>query len=371
LPSEPKIFHGRESELSNILQLFRQGSPRTAILGAGGMGKTSLAKALLHHPEIAAKYLQHRYFVPCDFATTEEELSMVLGEYVGPRKSLTATIVQQLSNGPDSLLILDNLETAWEPTGSRKGVEELLSVLAGIPHLALIITMRGAEHPAKVKWTRPFLGQLEPLKHDAAWKTFIDIADDRHEPHEVEKILALSNHMPLVLTLLSHLVDMEDCATVLQRWEAEKTALLSEGYTKRTNLEMSISISLSSPRMRAMPESQDLLGLLSILPDGLSDVDLKQCGLPIDDVLGCKTTLLRTSLVYADEHARINCLVPIREYMQTNFPPTNVMTRPLLEYFQSLLRSLSRKAGKSSGAEVLSRIASNHNNMYHMLRDCL
>ncbi|KAJ7186081.1 P-loop containing nucleoside triphosphate hydrolase protein, partial [Mycena filopes] len=335
LPSEPKIFHGRDSELSNILQLFKQGSPRTAILGAGGMGKTSLAKALLHHPKIAATYPQHRYFVPCDSATTEEELSVVLGEYVGlkHRKGLTAAIVKQLSNGPDSLLILDNLETAWEPTGFRKGVEELLSILAGIPHLALIITMRGAERPTKVKWTRPFLAPLEPLKHDAAWKTFIDIADDRHKPHEVEKILALSSHMPLVLTLLSHLVDMEDCATVLQRWEAEKTALLSHGYNKKTNLQMSISISLSSPRMRARPESQDLLGLLSLLPDGLSDVDLKQCGLPIDDVLDCKTTLLRTSLVYVDEHARINCLVPIREYMQTNLPPTDLMTQPLLEYF--------------------------------------
>jgi hypothetical protein len=42
LPSEPKIFHGRDSELSDILHLFSQGTPRIAILGAGGMGKTNL-----------------------------------------------------------------------------------------------------------------------------------------------------------------------------------------------------------------------------------------------------------------------------------------------------------------------------------------
>ncbi|KAJ7620703.1 hypothetical protein DFH06DRAFT_1143810 [Mycena polygramma] len=39
LPSEPKIFLGRNSELIEILRLFGQGDPRVAILGAGGMGK--------------------------------------------------------------------------------------------------------------------------------------------------------------------------------------------------------------------------------------------------------------------------------------------------------------------------------------------
>jgi hypothetical protein len=43
LPSEPKIFHGRESELADILHLFGTGIPKIAILGAGGIGKTSLA----------------------------------------------------------------------------------------------------------------------------------------------------------------------------------------------------------------------------------------------------------------------------------------------------------------------------------------
>jgi Cdc6-like AAA superfamily ATPase len=49
LPSEPQIFHGRDSELSDILKAFSSETPRIAILGAGGMGKTSLARAVLHH----------------------------------------------------------------------------------------------------------------------------------------------------------------------------------------------------------------------------------------------------------------------------------------------------------------------------------
>jgi GTPase SAR1 family protein len=63
LPSEPEIFHGRETELTKILGLFSQGNPRIAILGAGGMGKTSLARAVIHHTEVIQLYGQYRHFV--------------------------------------------------------------------------------------------------------------------------------------------------------------------------------------------------------------------------------------------------------------------------------------------------------------------
>ncbi|KAF8190684.1 hypothetical protein K438DRAFT_2141114 [Mycena galopus ATCC 62051] len=37
LPSKPKIFHGQQRELDNVLALLSQQSPRIAILGGGGM----------------------------------------------------------------------------------------------------------------------------------------------------------------------------------------------------------------------------------------------------------------------------------------------------------------------------------------------
>jgi hypothetical protein len=141
LPSEPKIFHGRESELSDILGLFGQGSPRIAILGGGGMGKTSLARAVIHHSEIAGRYEQQRFFVACDSVATQVELAALIGTHLGlkPGKDLTHPVIQHFSTSPCSLLILDNLEMLWEPTESRASIEGFLSLLTGLDHLALVV----------------------------------------------------------------------------------------------------------------------------------------------------------------------------------------------------------------------------------------
>lgn len=141
LPSEPKIFHGRQSKISEILHHFRQGTPRIAILGAGGIGKTSLARAIVHHGEITGRYEQHRFFVACDSTATQVELAALIGAHLGlkPGKDLTCSIIHHFSRSPSSLLILDNLETVWEPTESRANIEEFLSLLTGVEHLALVV----------------------------------------------------------------------------------------------------------------------------------------------------------------------------------------------------------------------------------------
>jgi Cdc6-like AAA superfamily ATPase len=144
LPSEPKIFHGRDSELSYILQLFSQGTPRIAILGAGGIGKTNLARAVIHHTEITERYNQHRFFIACDSAATQVELAALIGVHVGlkPGKDLTCPVIQYFSSSSNCLLILDNLETLWEPAESRGKIEEFLSLLTGVDHLALLVGLQ-------------------------------------------------------------------------------------------------------------------------------------------------------------------------------------------------------------------------------------
>jgi hypothetical protein len=227
--------------------------------------------------------------------------------------------------------------------------------------------MRGAERPLKVCWSHPFLPPLEPLDQDAAQKTFLDIAGGTYDPTEVEKILALTDNMPLAIDLLANLVDTEGCSTVLSRWEHEKTSLISDGYDKRSNLNLSIALSLSSPQLSTPPQAKDLLSLLSMLPDGLSNADLIQSKLPIDNILGCKATLIGTSLAYSDSQKQLKVLVPIREYMQKIQPPGNHLIRPLLKHFQELLEFYHEHYGTLSGSNTVARISSNLANIQNVL----
>jgi hypothetical protein len=227
--------------------------------------------------------------------------------------------------------------------------------------------MRGAERPANVHWTHPFLKPLDVLSQDAARQTFIDIADDVHDAEEIDQILLLADNMPLAINLLAHLVAYESVSIVLTRWETERTALISEGHDKRSNLDLSISLSLASPRILPLPQSKDLLSLLSIFPDGLSNAELLQIKVPIDNILACKAALLRTSLAYTDNQRRLKALVPIQEYVQRMHPPTDHLVHPGLNYFQELLDVYSSYDGTLSSVEIAARIQSNFTNIQNIL----
>ncbi|KAJ7331343.1 hypothetical protein DFH08DRAFT_940036 [Mycena albidolilacea] len=290
----------------------------------------------------------------CDTAGTEMDLAAVIGPHLGMKrgKGLTRAVVQHFASSPQSLLILDNFESLWEPIETRRDIEDFLSLLTDVEQLALVvgtlfvlsaflkafqITMRGAERPAKVQWSRPFLPPLRPLAQEAARKTFVDVADDFHD-------------------------------SILSRWEKEGTSIISDGLDRRSNLDLSISHSLSSPRMTALPDAQELLNLLSTLPDGLSDVELLRSKLLPGDLFGCKAALLRTSLAYNDDRKRIKVLVPIREYMQKFHPPSAHITSPLLKYFEQLLQADEIHFGTVSNSMTIPRIISNYANIQSMLR---
>ncbi|KAJ7120293.1 P-loop containing nucleoside triphosphate hydrolase protein [Mycena epipterygia] len=373
LPAQPKIFHGRESELKHVVEILHQDSARIAILGAGGMGKTSLAKAALHHPDIVSKY-QNRFFVASDSATTSIELAALIGLHLGlkPGKDLTEPVVQYFSNKGPSLLVLDNLETLWEPIESRGGIEEFLSSLTDVSHLALMasryiscITMRGAERPAKVRWTRPFLQPLDPLSDEAAHQTFVAIAEDFHDTEDISKLLSLTDNMPLAVDLIAHLVDQEGCDDVMTRWETEKTSLLSHGHDRRSNLDISITLSLSSPRLSS--GAKDLLSLLSILPDGLSNAQLIQTKLSIKNVLEGRSILLRTSLAYQDDRKRLKALMPIREHMQQFYPPPPPLIYQVEKHFHLLLDAYDNHRGSQQIAGHLNQITLNLGNLHQVL----
>ncbi|KAJ7084666.1 hypothetical protein C8R44DRAFT_894111 [Mycena epipterygia] len=143
IPAPPQIFHGRDSELHDVVNMLAGDCVRIAILGTGGMGKTSLALAALHQTDITTKY-SHRYFVSCHSAGNCSELSSIVASHIGLEmgSQTTRRIVHHFMTNPPALLILDNFETPWEPSGTRSEVEDFLSLLTDMPHLAIVVSAK-------------------------------------------------------------------------------------------------------------------------------------------------------------------------------------------------------------------------------------
>jgi hypothetical protein len=108
-----------------------------------------------------------------------------------------------------------------------------------------------------------------------------------------------------------------------------------------------------------------------MLPDGLSDAELVQSKLPVDNILDCKAALIRTTLAYSDEHKQLKALVPIREYIQQIQPPGDHLIRPLHKHFQELLEFYMAYQGTQSSSSTVTRVSSNHSNMQNVFQNGL
>jgi hypothetical protein len=228
--------------------------------------------------------------------------------------------------------------------------------------------MRGAERPGRIKWTRPFLKPLQPLDDEAALNTFLDIADDDYERAIVRELLDLTGNLPLAVTLIANVVAFEGPDATLSRWRTERTRVLSDGYDKKSSLDISIMLSFTSTRMTV--EAQELLSVLALLPDGFSDTELVQSNLGIPNILAAKATLIRTSLAYIGMSSRLLALVPIREHVAAAHPPSAALKYNLRQYFGKLL-NLWKQFKLMPSADVVKQLSSNLGNMCTVLADGL
>lgn len=146
MPACPKIFKGRDKELAEVTSTLAQNVPaRIVILGKEGSGKTSLALSAVHQPDVENIYGLNRYFVSCKYASSLDEFLGTMSDYFGleRRSKLSKSIIRHLTSlTSPTLLVLDNLETIWDPLPSRGEVEDFLSLLADVPHLSIIVSTR-------------------------------------------------------------------------------------------------------------------------------------------------------------------------------------------------------------------------------------
>jgi hypothetical protein len=213
---------------------------------------------------------------------------------------------------------------------------------------------------------------LEPLSPSASRQIFLEVADepDKGEQSVLQDLLDISDSLPLAVSLMASIASFEGYPSTLARWEAENTSLLSEGHDKRSNLDISITLSINSPRISSSPHAKDLISLLSLLPDGIKPEDIIAGKVPIPNVRQCQSVLVSTSLAYMDVKGRLKALTPVREYIRRAHPPPPSLCRPLRAHFQNLLEVWLSKRALPSG-NLSAALFSQLGNINHLILDGL
>ncbi|KAJ7343663.1 hypothetical protein DFH08DRAFT_234380 [Mycena albidolilacea] len=371
LPRVPHNFFGREEPISAAVTTIIAPTPgRVAILGAAGIGKTSVASMVLFDPRVVECFGDHRYFVSCDAAGAKDDLLTAIAGPLGLQgDKLQKKILEALGNSEHrSVIVLDNFETPWDSGAtSKKEVETFLASLCGLDTLSVVITMRGSERPAGIQWSRPFLPQLGPLDVPSARRAFLALSDCLEDDPWIDPLLTAIDCVPLAIALMANLADgIETPETLIARWREEHSSLLHRTPDRRSSLDISIGISLNSQRMKAVPEALTLLSLISLLPDGVDNSELAAIFPSIGKSRRALSALWQTSLAYNDGHNRTRVLSPIRAHMILYHQSDSAHRVSVLTYYMGLA-GLSSDLGGPHGQVIVKRLTPEIGNLHSVV----
>ncbi|KAJ7063127.1 hypothetical protein C8F01DRAFT_1131657 [Mycena amicta] len=371
LPRAPRHFFGREETIQTVVNMVINPTPaRVAILGAAGIGKTSVASMVLFDPQVAEYFGNRRFFIPCDAAKgSKDDLLTAIASALGLQGSkLQKKVLEALGDSQQRLfLVLDNFESPWETTEtSKKEVEGLLVALCSLDSLTVLITLRGSERPAGVKWSRPTVPQLGPLDATSARRAFLALSDCVEDDPGIDALTAAVDFVPLAIALMANLAETDSTETLLLRWREEQSSLLNRIPERTSSLDVSIRISLNSHRMNAVPEATVLLSLLSLLPDGIDNTQLAAIFPGIPKLRRALSALWQTSLAYNDGHNRTRVLAPIRAHMTLYSPPDVARRTSMLAYYMGLAE-LCSDLGGPHGQAIVKRLTPEIGNMHSIV----
>ncbi|OSX62002.1 hypothetical protein POSPLADRAFT_1181232 [Postia placenta MAD-698-R-SB12] len=363
-PPKPSLFIGRQEQRKDVAEAVLSRRP-TIVLGAGGIGKTTVVTQALYDAQIISQF-PYRYFVSCEDIITLDGLHHGIADALGipaelRNEQLPTRVLHELGQRP-SILFLDNFETLFDVAAVRRAVETELEAYACVDRLALVVTMRGAEAPAtgRIQWAKVL---LTPLSHEegvALFRSTALIPDVINDPF-VDSLVDAVDSLPLAVTLLAHQVQPELGTTtraLWSRWEKKHVEMVtrSDGARDRLlDLSTSIDLSINSPRMQHEPSAKSVMALLAQLPSGLplgTDTS-EQMQSALEDSVDLSLslqTLCRVGLAYTDTngtHPRYRMLAPIREYCRGHpgLQPSGSLWESLSTFY-SMFVTMNRNYGE-------------------------
>jgi tetratricopeptide (TPR) repeat protein len=317
-PPPPKHCFGRDDLIEEVIGLA-EGLEPVALIGPGGIGKTSIALKVLHHNRIKERFGENRRFIRCDqFPASRTHflarLSKVIGS--GTENPEDLTPLRSTLSSKEALIILDNAESVLDPqgTGGRE-IYSLVDELCQFENICLVITSRITTVPPHCQ--RP---EIPTLSMESACDIFYGIYGNRGKSGIINDLLhrlgfhALS--IKLLATVASHNAWGFD--RLSKEWDAQRAKVLKTVYNE--SLAATIELSLACPTFLSLgPSARDLLGVIAFFPQGIDENNLDWLFPTISNTANLFDIFCMLSLTYRS-NGFITMLPPIRDHLGPHDP---------------------------------------------------
>ena len=353
-PPPPRTCFGRD-ELVEAVVGFAENLEPIALVGAGGIGKTSIALKVLHHPRIKDSFGDNRRFIRCDLFPASHthllnRLSKVIGAGIENPEDLTP--LRPSLSSSKMILFLDNAESILDPAGpDAQETYRVVEELTRFENICLGITSRISTVPPHCNC--PI---IPTLSMESACDIFYSIHNNVGRSAIISDLVGQLDFHALSITLLATVTfhNRWDHDQVAKEWDIQRAQVLQTDHNE--SLATTIELSLASETFRKLtpspfpspsrppheqvipsifnqltpssmssippPSARELLEVVAFFPQGVDENNLDWLFPTTSDRKNIFNKFCILSLTYRS-NGFIAMLAPIRDYLTPKDPKSS------------------------------------------------